>query len=74
MISPIYPSQDGPGAGRVIEVVVRVMVGLDRSTVVVRRGREPFQLHEIRPQGAETDGIAAVVEAAVREGLAISRL
>lgn len=71
-----YPSQDGPGAGAgaVVEVTVRVMVGPDRSTVVVRRGGEPVVLHEVRPQGAETDGIGAVVEAAVREGIAISRL
>ena len=70
MTGPLYPSQDGPGAGAVVEVVVRVMVGPDRSTVVVRRVSEPAILHEVRPQGAEADGLGASVEAAVREGLA----
>lgn len=69
MTGPLYPSQDGPGAGAVVEVVVRVMVGPDRSTVVVRRGSEPAILHEVRDHGAEADDLGAVVEAAVREGL-----
>jgi hypothetical protein len=60
--APLYPSQDGPGAGAVVEVVVRVMVGPDRSTVVVRRGREPVLLNEVRPHGAEADGLGAAVE------------
>ena len=68
--APLYPSQDGPGAGRVVEVVVRVMVGPGRSTVVVRRGGEPVLLNEVRPHGAEADGLGSVVEAAVREGAA----
>lgn len=68
--SPRYPSQDGPGAGAIVEVTVRVMVGTDRSTVVVRRSREPALLHEVRPHGAEAAGLGAAVEAAVREGLA----
>lgn len=68
--APLYPSQDGPGAGRIVEVTVRVMVGPDRSTVVVRRGGEPVLLHEVRPHGTEADGLGAVVEAAVREGTA----
>ncbi|WP_167858569.1 hypothetical protein [Methylobacterium nonmethylotrophicum] len=53
--------------------MVRVMVGPDRSTVVVRRGGEPVALHEIREHGSEADGIGAVVEAAIREGTAALR-
>lgn len=34
----LYPYQDGPGAGELVEVTVRVMVGPERSTVIVRRG------------------------------------
>ncbi len=67
MSDPLYPSQDGSGAGVVVEVVVRVMVGPDRSTVVVRRGGEPAILNEIREHGAEADGLGAAVEAAIRE-------
>ncbi|MBK3396718.1 MULTISPECIES: hypothetical protein [Methylobacterium] len=71
--APLYPSQDGPGAGRVVEITVRVMVGADRSTVVVRRGGEPAILHEVRPHGAEADGIGAAVEAAVLDGVKLSK-
>lgn len=71
--APLYPSQDGPGAGRVVEVTVRVMVGPDRSTVLVRRGGEPVLLHEVRQHGAEADGIGALVEAVVREGVKLSK-
>ncbi|SEO92639.1 hypothetical protein SAMN04487843_10550 [Methylobacterium sp. ap11] len=73
MTGPLYPSHDGPGAGRVVEVTVRVMVGADRSTVVVRRGGEPAILHEVRPHGAEADGIGAAVEAAVLDGVKLSK-
>ncbi len=71
--APLYPSQDGPGAGRVVEIVVRVMVGADRSTVVVRRGGEPVLLHEVRDHGTEAEGLGAVVEAAVREGVRLAK-
>ncbi|SEO94029.1 hypothetical protein SAMN04487843_105110 [Methylobacterium sp. ap11] len=71
--SVLYPSQDGPGAGAVVEVVVRVMVGPDRSTVVVRRGGEPAILHEVRPHGTEADCLGAIVEAAVREGVKLAK-
>ncbi|WP_232627774.1 hypothetical protein [Methylobacterium sp. Leaf118] len=67
MSDPLYPSQDGPGAGAVVKVVVRVMVGPDRSTVVVRRGGEPVLLNEVRPHGAEADGLGPAVETAIRE-------
>ena len=71
--APLYPSQDGPGAGRVVEVTVRVMVSSDRSTVVVRRGGKPVLLHEVREHGAEADGLGVIVEAAVREGVKLSK-
>ncbi|CAO4148667.1 hypothetical protein LPLAFNJD_LOCUS2757 [Methylorubrum aminovorans] len=67
--TPLHPVEDGPGAGRVVEVTVRVMVGPDRSTVIVRRGRDPAVVHEVREHGREADGLGAAVEAAVREGL-----
>jgi hypothetical protein len=69
MSAPLYSSQDGPGAGRVVEVTVRVMLGPDRSTVVVRRGGEPVLLNEVREHGAEADGLGAAVEAVIREGI-----
>ncbi|QIJ77435.1 hypothetical protein GU700_24335 [Methylobacterium sp. NI91] len=65
----LYPVEDGPGAGRVVEVTVRVMVGPDRSTVV-GRGQDPLLVHEVREHGQEADGLGAAVEAAVRAGLA----
>ncbi|SFV05559.1 hypothetical protein SAMN02799631_04279 [Methylobacterium sp. 174MFSha1.1] len=69
----LYPSPDGPGAGCVVEVTIRVMVGPDRSTVVVRRGGEPVLLHEVREHGAEAEGIGAVIEAAVLDGVKLSK-
>lgn len=68
--SVLYPCEDGPGAGRYVDVVVRVMVGTERSTVLVERQGEPASLYETREHGRETDGLGATVEAAVREGLA----
>lgn len=47
------------------------MVSPNRSTVVVRRGGEPVLLHEIREHGAE--GIGAIVEAAVLDGVKLFR-
>ena len=68
--TPLHPVEDGPGAGRVVEVTVRVMVGPERSTVLVRRGRDPVAVHGVREHGHEADGLGAAVEAAVRAGLA----
>lgn len=31
--APLYLSHDGPGAVRVVEVTMQVMIGSDRSTV-----------------------------------------
>ncbi|GLS71256.1 hypothetical protein GCM10007890_32690 [Methylobacterium tardum] len=70
MSKPLYPVEDGPGAGRYVDVVVRVMVGPRRSTVLVERQGEPASLYETREHGRETDGLGDAVEAAVREGLA----
>lgn len=66
----LYPVEDGPGAGRYVDVTVRVMVGPRRSTVLVERQGEPALLYETREHGHETDGLGDAVEAAVREGLA----
>lgn len=52
-----------------MDVVVRVMVGTRRSTVLVERQGEPAALYETREHGHETDGLGDAVEAAVREGL-----
>ena len=67
---PLYPCQDGPGDGRIVEVTVRVLVGSERSTVIIARGRDdPFWLREVREHGRELDGIGQAVEAALREGM-----
>lgn len=66
----LYPVEDGPGAGRHVDVTVRVMVGSRRSTVLVERQGELAALYETREHGHETDGLGAAVEAAVKEGLA----
>lgn len=68
--APLHPVEDGPGAGQVVEVTVRVMVGPERSTVIVRSGRDPVALHEVREHGQEAEGIGDAVEAVVREVLA----
>ncbi|GJE83387.1 MULTISPECIES: hypothetical protein [Methylorubrum] len=67
--APLYPVEDGPGAGAIVEITVRVMVGPERSTVVVRRGRASALVHEVREHGRETEGLGAAVEAAVLAGL-----
>ncbi|WP_342165255.1 hypothetical protein [Methylobacterium sp. SD21] len=67
--SVLYPCEDGPGAGRFVDVTVRVMVSPRRSTVLVERQGEPASLYETREHGREIDGLGAAVEAAVREGL-----
>lgn len=72
--APLYPSEDGPGAGGAVEVTVRVMVGPERSTVLVERQGEPASLYETRDHGHEADGLGAAVEAAVRAGLAVSTM
>jgi len=55
---PLHPVEDGPGAGVAVEVTVRVMVGPERSTVIVRRGQEPVALYDVREHGREVEGSA----------------
>lgn len=55
----LYSVEDGPGAGRFVDVVVRVMVGTQRGTVLVERNGEPASLREVREHGHEVDGLGA---------------
>ncbi len=55
--SPLHPVEDGPGAGRYVDVTMRVMVGPRRSTVLVERQGEPAAIYETREHGRETDGL-----------------
>lgn len=70
--APRYPAEDGPGAGVRVELTVRVLVGAERSTVIVADPISGRALaHEVLPHGGEADLAAAAVEAAVRDWLAI---
>ncbi len=65
-----YPVEDGPGSGQRVELSVRVLVGLERSTVIVAdpiTGRALAR--EVLPHGREADVGAAAVEAAIRARL-----
>ena len=65
-----YPVEDGPGSGQRVELSVRVLVGLERSTVIVAdpiTGRALTR--EVLPHGREADVAAAAVEAAIRARL-----
>lgn len=65
-----YPSEDGPGSGTRVELSVRVLVGLERSTVIAAdpvTGRALTR--EVLPHGREADVAAAAVEAAIRARL-----
>lgn len=64
------PVEDGPGSGQRVELSVRVLVGLERSTVIVAdpiTGRALTR--EVLPHGREADVAAAAVEAALRARL-----
>lgn len=65
-----YPAEDGPGSGQRVELSVRVLVGLERSTVIVA---DPITgralIREVLPHGREADVAAAAVEAAIRARL-----
>lgn len=62
-----YPVEDGPGSGQRVELSVRVLVGLERSTVIVADPLTGRALaREILPHGREADVAAAAVEAAIR--------
>ena len=68
--SPRYPAEDGPGAGVRVELTVRVLVGAERSTVIVADPVSGRALaHEVLPHGGEADLAAAAVEAAIRARL-----
>jgi hypothetical protein len=65
-----YPVEDGPGSSGGVELSVRVLVGLERSTVIVAdpiTGRSLAR--EVLPHGREADVAAAAVEAAIRARL-----
>lgn len=67
---PRYPAEDGPGAGARVELTVRVLVGSERSTVIVADPISGRALaHEVLPHGGEADLAAAAVEAAIRARL-----
>jgi|GEM_PF-1266139 len=62
--------EDGPGSGVRVELSVRVLVGLERSTVIVADPLTGRALtREVLPHGREADVAAAAVEAAIRARL-----
>lgn len=66
----LYSAEDGPGAGTRVELVVRVLVRTERSTVIVAdplTGRTVA--HEVLPHGGEPAAAAAAVEAAIADAL-----
>lgn len=65
-----YPVEDGPGSGTRVEICVRVLVGTERSTVIVVDPVTGRALNrEVLPHGREADVAAAAVEAAIRARL-----
>lgn len=65
-----YPVEHDPGSGVRVELAVRVLVGTERSTVIVAdpvTGRALTR--EVLPHGREADVAAAAVEAAIRARL-----
>ncbi|TXN07497.1 hypothetical protein FV222_02205 [Methylobacterium sp. WL103] len=62
-----YPVEDGPGSGDRVELTLRVLVGTERSTVIVA---DPITGHalsnEVVPHGGEADAAAAAVHAALK--------
>ena len=65
-----YPVEDGPGSGTRVELAVRVLVGTDRSIVIVadpitRRALERELVHH----GGEAGAAAVAVSAALRARL-----
>lgn len=66
-----YPVEDGPGSGRRVELVLRVLVGTERSTVIVD---DPIighaLVHQVVPHGSEPGAAAAAVASLVRDGIA----
>ncbi|NEU13934.1 hypothetical protein G3T14_17625 [Methylobacterium sp. BTF04] len=69
-IEGLYLVEDGPGSSTRLELVVQVLVGLERSTVIVADPITGRALaNEVVPHGSEPGAAAAAVEAAVREWL-----
>ena len=61
-LADLYPIEDGPGSERHIELTVRVLVGTERSTVIVADPVTGRALaHEVVPHGAEAGAAAAAV-------------
>jgi len=61
--------EDGPGAGTHVELLVRVLVGAERSTVIVADQRDGRAVaHQVLSHGGEP-AAAAVVEAAIADAL-----
>ncbi|KQO42456.1 hypothetical protein ASF49_15615 [Methylobacterium sp. Leaf104] len=63
-----YPVEDGPGSGERVELVVRVLRGTARSTVIVAdpaTGRALAQ--DVVPHGGEAGAAAAAVYAALKK-------
>ncbi len=69
-VPPLYPAEDGPGAGTRVELVVRVLVGTERSTVIVANPRDGRAVaRQVLPHGSEPAAAAAAVEAAIAVAL-----
>ncbi|MGU3665683.1 hypothetical protein ACLBX9_16000 [Methylobacterium sp. A49B] len=69
-VEDLYAVEDGPGSGTRVELSVRVLVGLERSTVIVADPLTGRALtREVLPHGREADVAAAAVEAAIRARL-----
>ncbi|WP_375453486.1 hypothetical protein [uncultured Methylobacterium sp.] len=70
MRDDLHPVEDGPGAGARIELAVRVLVGLKRSTIIVADPVTGRALtNTVVAHGGEPGAAAAAVEAAVRAWL-----
>lgn len=65
-----YPVEHGPGAGARVELVVRVLVGTECSTVIVADARDGRAVaRQVLPHGGEPAAAAAAVEAAIADAL-----
>ncbi|QGY03258.1 hypothetical protein MMSR116_16225 [Methylobacterium mesophilicum SR1.6/6] len=62
-----YPVEDGPGSGQRVELSVSVLVGTERSTIIVADAVTGRALaNEVVPHGDEARAAAAAVEGAVK--------
>jgi hypothetical protein len=70
-LADLYPVEDGPGSGRRVELTVRVLVGTERSTVIVADPVTGRALaHQVVPHGAEPGAAAPAVASLVEDGIA----